>query len=617
MKTLTALFVLVLMAFFTNAIFSQPDYENLKSVVQLPPTYNPKVQQPVMRSSITTNGFENFYLGVDFGEPYIATNPNNPLNTVCAWNINNFYTTLDGYTWTKLTVPFPGFGLIGDPCVCYDSLGNLFYIQLFQNGSTYGICVNRSTNGGLSWVGANQITGNNSALQDKEWITADQTGGPYSNNLYVGWKDFSVYPYYMKFSRSTDHGVTWSSPIPFNGGQGAYVAVGPNGNIQGGSVYFACLGISVARSTDGGATFGGQVSVASPSGPGVICDQRNTVKNCIRTDAMPRMAADNSYTSTRGNVYVVYADNPPGPDNADIYLCRSTDYGQTWSARLRVNDDNTTTDQWMPSITVDKMGRVFVTWYDSREDPTNNLLTRLWGAVSTDGGQTFGPNFAISDTLMNPNNMAQGQGTGQANYIGDYIGCSAINRAGYAAWMDARNNSLGSYTGYFPDFAMTVNPPSANVGNNDSAFTTIRMSGTRGTLFSAIKYTATLDSQPATGSIQFSFVNNKDSITTAPDSVRLRVKTVGTVTPRLYHVTVKGYGLGGTPVHVREFDLLVNVSQFTIGTNRGTYCSFKVNGVTYSQTTQFVFNNGSRRSGTGTWTNCSWAEQVRLYSLVR
>ena len=40
-----------------------------------------------------------------------------------------------------------------------------------------------------------------------------------------------------------------------------------------------------------------------------------------------------------------------------------------------------------------------------------------------------------------------------------------------SAWFDGRGATWGSYTAYFPDFAMRVNPATVNMnGNNDSAF---------------------------------------------------------------------------------------------------------------------------------------------------
>jgi hypothetical protein len=246
----------------------------------------------------------------------------------------------------------------------------------------------------------------------------------------------------------------------------------------------------------------------------------------------------------------------------------------------------------MPSVSVDRNGKIYVCWYDSRIDPANNLLTQLYGAVSTNGGVSFTPNAPISNVAMNPNNMAVGQPGGH-RYMGDYIGISAIGNTSYAVWMDARNNSLGSYVGYYPDFAMTTNPSFRNVGNNDSAIFAIKVPAIKGPYTGAAKFTASLDSLPTQGTINISFVNNRDSITSFPDSVMLKVRTIGNVTARRYKITVKGSGTNGVPVHVRTVDLLVNSSYVNVSTNRNGIADFKVNGAPYNTPQQFVFQNNS------------------------
>lgn len=583
-------FILFFLAFLLlKTSYSQTDYTAVPSVVTPPPFLNVSPNGTIGRTDVT-NGFDNFYLGIDFAEPYIATNPKDPLNSFCAYNMNSLYYTVNGFTWTKNTPTFYGFSTLGDPVMCYDSLGTAYYVQLYQNGVTYGMAVVKSTNKCLSWSQPYAMVSTNVGLTDKEWIIADQSAGPYSNYLYAGWRQFGSSSN-MRFIRSTDGGVTWSSPLTLAGSQGAYVSVGPNGNIPGGNVYFACLSGSslvVYRSTDGGLSFPNTYVAISPSPPGTSCAGRNTVKNCIRTDLFPRMAVDNSYTSTRGNVYIAYASNPAGPDLCDVYCVRSTNYGVTWGDPVRVNDDAGITDQWMPSINVDKRnGRVYMCWYDSRED-VNNVMTKVYGSMSTDGGQTFIANSPISDIAFNPNNVAVSQPGGE-KYMGDYIGISAT---GVAAWMDGRNNNMGSYAGYYPDFSMTLSSSYANVGNNDSTSVRVRIPSRKG-IIQTVKFSASVDTLPQSGSIQFSFQNGKDSITTIPDSVTLKIKTVGTVTPRKYTVTVKGFSPNGTPVHGRNFDLYVNTSVLTVGTNRNNIVDFKVNGVTYNTFQNLSFPNGT------------------------
>jgi hypothetical protein len=495
----------------------------------------------------------------------------------------------------KVSVAFPGFSILGDPVLAFDSLGIATYAQLYQNGNIYGIVVTRSTNKGVSWSGVYNVANTTVGLSDKEWIAADQTAGPYSNFLYLGWRQFGSSG--MRFVRSTNGGVNWSAPMTFTGNQGAYVAVGPNGSIQGGSVYFAAFNsnnILVNRSTDGGVTFGPQVDATGGFSPaGNICAGRNTVKDCIRTNAFPKIAADNSYTSTRGNVYAVYEVNPAGADIADVYFVRSTNFGQTWSTPMRVNDDATTTDQWLPAISVDnKTGKIFISWYDSRVDPADNLLTKVFGTVSTNGGVSFTANQPISNVSFNPNNMRQSQGSGQAFYIGDYFGIAAIENTSYAVWMDGRNNTLGSYVGFYPDYAMTT-ASSVAVGNNTSTDVYVKVPSVKGPFNERVKFTASVDSMPSAGSIAVSFVNGKDSITAIPDSVGLRITTSGSISPGRYKVSVTGRGVNGTPAHKRKIDVFVNSSLVKVQTNRGTNITYKVNGVSYNNPQEFVFANGS------------------------
>jgi hypothetical protein len=588
------LLIIMLLAISVTLQAQQVDDANWQSRVKVPQGYqfSPLGTQS---TTYTVNGFDNFWLGTDFGEPYIATNPKDPLNSVCAYNINNFYYTLDGVNWIKGYPNFPGYSVIGDPVVTYDSLGNVYYLQMYQNGSEYGAAVGKSTDKGVTWSMFSRAYSSTAGLGDKPWITAVQSGGPYSNYLFVGWRQFGSTG--MRVVRSTDGGQTWSSPITLSGDQGAYVAAGPNGNIPGGYIYFACTSggsIILYRSSDGGLTWSYVSTPSSMAGPGVICYGRYTVKNCIRTDNFPRMAVDNSWTSTRGTVYIAFAANPAGPDNADIFVVKSTNYGLNWSSAIRVNDDATTTDQWMPAITVDsRTGRVYVFWYDSRNDPSGNLLTEMWCGTSTNGGNTF-INNKVSDVQFNPNNMAVGQGQNQANYIGDYIGNSSIGKTAINVWTDARFNNMGSFVAYSPDFAMLANPNSAFLhSGNDSATFTIKVPAIRGPFDDNVRFTSTLDTLPTSGSIILNFINGKDSITTFPDSVYLKAKIQGSVPPKAYYVTVTGRGTMGAPVHKRSIILYVGVNTLTIGTNREGVCEYKVNGTQFNTKQTLVFVTGS------------------------
>lgn len=591
---LIALIITIPLSIFSPSLLAQTDDSNLKSVVKLPEGYSPTIMD-LIDDPVTIDGYDNYNIGTDFGEPYIATNPKDPKNSICAFNINSIYYTINGTDWIRTLATFPGFSVLGDPVLAFDSLGVCYYVQLYQNGGTYGICVMKSFDKGVTWTNSVSAFSTTVGLADKEWIYADYTGGPFSNNVYIGWRQFGSTG--MRFVRSTNGGTSWSSPLTFTGNQGAYVCVGPNGSVQGGSVYFASLNsnsILVTRSTDGGVTFGTQINATGTFAPGgTPCAGRQTVKGCIRMDSFPRMAADNSYTASRGNAYIVTVINPEGPDIADIYLYRSTNNGLNWSTGLRVNDDNTTTDQWLPAVTVDKKtGKVFVCWYDSRIDPVNNKRTLIYGTVSTNGGVSFLSNDPISNKDFDPDSMRVVQ-PGSHYYIGDYIGNSPIENTSYNVWMDGRNRTLGSYTGYYPDYAVIANTSSMNVSTGETRTVTLKVPSKKGPFNETVKFTAVLDTLPTSGTIGLSFVNNKDSVTTIPDSVRLNISVNGSVPAKKYTVIIFARGVNGTPSHSRKVELLVNASRLTVATNRSTIVPYQVNGNNYTTPQEFIFSNGS------------------------
>lgn len=601
------LFLLLFILFSFTGIYAQKAGNDFPSSVIIPPQdFEPT---GVNSNVVTINGFDNFHLGNDNGEPYIAVNPLDAKKQVCAYNINSFYYTLNGIDWIR---SYPSFGpyqqVLGDPVMAYNKEGILFYVTLFSpNLSTgpWGIAVAKSSDNGITWSNYYQAHQTTLQLADKEWVTIDQTNGPYSGNIYIGWRQYGTTS--MGIVRSTDQGVTWSPYTPITGGQGAYLCVGPNGNIQGGYVYYACSNDYIAnsiymhRSSDGGANFQFLGNVVSGiTTPGTIYGNHNrpTLKNThIRCDNMPRMAVDNGYSASRGNVYIVYASNPPGPDLADIFFVKSTDNGVSWTQPIKLNDDATTTDQWMPTIHLDNnSGRIYVSWYDSRNDPVNNNKTDIYGTTSTNGGVSFEPDTRISNASFNPDTMATVNLT-DASYIGDYFGtASSGSTSSITAWMDNRTNvqsTKQSFVGYYPDFAMTTNVTNKYLGNNDSAIFTIKIPGVKGIFTDRVKFNATMDTLPASGSIQFSFVNGKDSITSYPDSVYLRVKTIGNVTPGLYTISVYGRGKNGTPVHRRNLSLFVNSSEVSVQTNRNGYASFIINGITYYSNQNMILPNGT------------------------
>lgn len=506
-------------------------------------------------------GFDNYEIGLDFAEQVVVTNPNNPLWIFTGVNAspqNAYWSTNGGMNWTLNNPGYPG-GTCCDPWAAYTYNGTLIY-----GSGVSGQYVYISSNNGQTWTSpVLSVSGN-----DRNTLAADQTNGPYSNYAYA-----AITP--GNFARSTNAGTSWTTTFSSsNFVPGVMIAVGPNGGTEGGCViYVTNTGSTVPciynfhRSTDGGASFTANVSSISDAGyVGTLNSVGRLVINNARTRPYPMIAMDNSNGQYRGRLYCVYASNdPPGNGNKpDIILRYSTDQGSTWSARIKVNDDanSTTIDNWFPAVWCEKTtGKLYIKWYDTRENPAS-YTTGVWATYSTTGGTTFAPNQRVSNaSFLYP---CPACGSNQNCYRGDYDGITANAKVGYAVWWDPRNCNYQTMGGYFPDYAMKVQPASFFVnGTNDSGFTFVSIPAVK--LYSdTVQFSATISPPPGTGTFTISFidrVNNgitRNFLTTFPDSVRCRVKTSGGVTSGVYSLRIQSNGPNGTPVHVRTVSFTVN-----------------------------------------------------------
>ncbi len=145
-----------------------------------------------------------------------------------------------------------------------------------------------------------------------------------------------------------------------------------------------------------------------------------------------------------GDLYVTFPDNPAGADKADVYLVTSSDGGATWSPRVRVNDDTTTTDQWQPTIAASTDGSKLAIFYYSREeDTTGNNLFKYYGRIGNISGSavTFSPSFAVSDVASLPEFGRDSVVNG--TYMGDYDRAVATPGAFHVTWADNRDDLSG------------------------------------------------------------------------------------------------------------------------------------------------------------------------------
>jgi hypothetical protein len=293
-------------------------------------------------------------------------------------------------------------------------------------------------------------------FEDKTWMGVDtNSSSPCVGSIYVAWTMFTGNQgaRQIVFSRSTDGGASFSQPVPVSqrgqegnqAAQGAYIAIGSDGRVYVAYRAFATnpsdvpSGIDVVRSSDCGVHFGKPVSAV----PSFVAMRGVEPGLTFRTPTFPWLAVDDTNPYT---IYLAYTAKTGSPSNADIFVVRSTDAGDTWGNPVKVNDDSTSKHQFFPTIDVSH-GVLHVAWYDLRDSSnpmnpaTTNDVLNVYYAASNTAGQpypAFSGNVKVSDVGQQPNCFF-----GSAGFMGDYIGLAAyfdgtVHNV-HVAWADNRD----------------------------------------------------------------------------------------------------------------------------------------------------------------------------------
>jgi hypothetical protein len=443
-------------------------------------------------------------------EPTVAVDPHNTSvvtsgsNDYCAAIVNGdtwtgYYRSTDGgSTWQDSLVPgYPAdtsaggtaspahgsCGAAGDPSQAFDNAGRLFYSFIcFNRGKPVdgGIYVARYTNDGASYdrtvlvkKGAPSALFEASGLfQDKDNIAVDQTNGPNSGNVYVAWSQYSGQAgnNAVLLSRSTDHGLTFSQPIkvtPKAHGTASFadVAVGPDGAVYVSAIDYPSpndpsTDIWVAKSTDGGATFGPAVVVASIdqfdssqySGNGAS-DCGDGPFACPTGFTFSRFFSSEAVAADASGVHVVWAART-ATGQSKVFVRNSPD-GINWPTPAATIDAVATGHQWFPDI-ASSGGTISVVFYDSRADPAysparppgntasganSGDVVNTYVAQSTNGGSSWSETQVSS---VGSNFGWETHASRRDGFWGDYLYISAVGGTVKAAWTDSRDLVSGT-----------------------------------------------------------------------------------------------------------------------------------------------------------------------------
>lgn len=386
-----------------------------------------------------------------FTEPGITINPNNPQQVLAVYqdNAHAAYSFDAGHTWQIATgVESTSYRVSGDVSATYDDQGHAFicyiafdklgtYGYWAHNSSRNGIYVRRSLDGGKTWeakdiAATEQPNGPTVPWEDKPYIVADTSPGPYAGNLYIGWTRWTIADSQILLVRSQDDGKSWSKPLEIDNVRG--LPRDDNGAVEGFSgvvgrdstlyvVWADGNHLVFTTSSDGGVTFSPTRNILDTA-PIMF-----GVEAVARANGFPQIAMDPRGSAKGGPLYVAWADYRNG--EVDVFCSSSRDHGATWTPPVRVNSDAVHNGaehffQWMAVDPQD--GSVSVIFYDRRLDPTNRTQTVVL-ARSTDGGRSFA-NYSWTDQAFDA----------KGGFIGDYNGLTARNGRVYGIWTEKPAN---------------------------------------------------------------------------------------------------------------------------------------------------------------------------------
>lgn len=184
--------------------------------------------------------------------------------------------------------------------------------------------------------------------------------------LYVAWTEYEGR---LWVRRSRDGGRTFSGRLRIDDAKparGPALAAGPHGVVYlAWTVGDAAADIRVARSTDGGGSFGAPVIVHRSDG---------------YSDA-PKLAVD-----AAGTLHIVYAERQR------ILYSRSTDGGRSFVSPRDIAGSNA----GFPALSVDGKGNLYVLWERFADGPVRPRGLEL--AVSHDGGASFTAPLLVRDS---------------------------------------------------------------------------------------------------------------------------------------------------------------------------------------------------------------------------
>jgi hypothetical protein len=364
----------------------------------------------------------------DTWEPYVAADPSAPY----VYALYNRYgitcqhcpnpqmqiriSSNGGQTWAPEKPICTCSGVAGqwDPVLATTSSGAVY--GTWMNSNT--IVFSKSTDHGTTWTTPMKVSGKSWA--DKPWMATSANG----NDVYVAYESRSQ----LFLTSSHNGGTSFSTPTAVNTDSSVYrypngFVVLPNGTAvlsdskySGGSVKTSGpVEIEVWRTTNGGTSWS-KVTVDNTVFTGVNFETSSTTT--IAADAAGSLVIEYSGATTQGA-------------NNRVFTRRSADGGLTWSGRTEVGTGSANGS--FPAVAAEAAGDFRITYMDNSTGAWN-----VWYRASTDGGVTWSAPLRISDATSG---APYKNANGFTSYYGDYDGL-AITNAGKSVSVSGQGASF-------------------------------------------------------------------------------------------------------------------------------------------------------------------------------
>ncbi|RMH60901.1 MAG: T9SS C-terminal target domain-containing protein [Calditrichaeota bacterium] len=322
----------------------------------------------------------------------------------------------------------------------------VFYHAYYDNRSgDYNIYL-RTSEDGMNWSDLSQV--NDDTLGNDQYnptLVVYDDGG--TTHVVVAWQDIKDGQHKIRSARSTDGGQSFSPSVEIGAFTNVY-ATYPNIAIgEYGTVYIICFQfvtswsgtdrkVWFSKSTDNGQTWSDVVNIWENGSewdypPDIVAqgqkvmvinnlgpfsnqqfahlyytssqDSGNTWQSpspIVQYHDSLRARYPSAVVDANGTVHTLWFQGQFAGDNNRFMFSKSTDWGQSWSEEVQVNNTSIVKEEWRghwmaTSLAISDNGTLYAVWQDERRNPGSDNYD-IYLSYSTDGGQTWS-----SDTLVN------------------------------------------------------------------------------------------------------------------------------------------------------------------------------------------------------------------------